>query len=376
MGDTVYLDHAASTPMRPEARDALARWFAADVGNASAVHGAGQEARIAVEEGREQVATALGVAPRDVVFTSGGTESDNLAIKGLARAAGDRRHVVVSAVEHPAVAEPAAWLAAQGFDLTVVPPRLDGRVDVQRVLAAVRDDTAVVSVMWANNEVGAVNDVPALASVLADRPAVLHSDAVQAMACLDVSVPEGLDALSLSAHKFGGPQGVGVVVLRRGVPVEPLLHGGGQDRGVRSGTFAAAMVAACGAAATAAVADRARLVARSRECTDRLAEELLAMGGVRRNGPTDPTHRLATHLHLSVDGVDGPALTLALDRAGVYVAAGAACTAGALTASPTLRAMGVEADATLRLSVGHTTTDADVDRALDVIPSAIARLRS
>lgn len=377
MPDAVYLDHAASTPIRPEARDALLAWTDADVGNASAVHGAGQQARVAVEEAREQVARALGVGVGDVVFTSGGTEADNLAVKGIAWAGAEegRRHLVTTAVEHPAVLEPARWVATHSdLELTVVPPADDGRVDPEQVLSAVRDDTALVSVMWANNEVGAVNDVAAIADGLADRPAVLHTDAVQAFASQPVSATR-VDALALSAHKFGGPQGVGVAVLHRGVPVEPLSHGGGQDRGVRSGTFAAAIVAACGAAAVAAVADRPRLVTAARRQTDRLAEVLLDLDGVRRNGPVEPDHRLPTHLHLSLDGVDGEALTLLLDRAGVRAATGAACSAGALTASPALVAMRIEADATLRLSVGHTTTDADVDRAVDVIVDVVRRLR-
>lgn len=373
----VYLDHAASTPLRPEARAALLRWLDRDVGNASAVHGAGQAARVAVEEARELVAAALGVTPADVVFTSGGTESDNLAVKGLAWSgmAEGRRHLVTTAVEHPAVLEPARWVAAhEGLELTVVPPEADGRIDPERVLAAVRDDTALVSVMWANNEVGAVNDIAAIASGLADSPAQLHSDAVQAFATQEVG-GSLVDALSLSAHKFGGPQGVGVAMLRRGVSIESLTHGGGQDRGVRSGTFASALVAACGAATATAVADRPRLAAAARTQTDRLANVLLGLAGVRRNGPVAPEHRLPTHLHLSVDGVSGEALTLMLDRAGVQVAAGAACTAGALTASEGLVAMGIEADATLRLTVGHTSTDADIEQALDILTTVIPNLR-
>lgn len=373
----IYLDHAASTPVRPEARAALLRWLDLDVGNASAVHAAGQAARVAVEEAREIVASSLKVTPADVIFTSGGTESDNLAVKGLAWAglAEGRRHVVTTAVEHPAVLEPARWVAAhEGLDLTIVRPDPDGRVDPQAVLAAVRDDTSVVSVMWANNEVGAVNDIAAIAAGLEGRQAVLHTDAVQAFATQDVTGVI-VDSLSLSAHKFGGPQGVGVCVLRRGMAVESLTHGGGQDRGVRSGTFASALVASCGAAAAAAVADRAGLAARAALQTDRLASVLLDLDGIRRNGPTDPAHRLPTHLHLSVDGVSGESLTLMLDRAGLQVAAGAACTAGALTASEGLLAMGIEADATLRLSVGHTTTDAEIERALDILTTVIPTLR-
>ncbi len=374
----IYLDHAATTTPRPEARAALTRWL--DAANASATHAAGQEARVAVEEAREQVAAGLGCSPHEVVFTAGGTEADNLVVKGVAWAAlarGEGRpHLVTTAIEHPAVLEPARWLAERGdAELTVVPPGPDGRVEVERVLQAVGDTTVLVSVMTANNEVGAVNDLPALAAALHDRGVPLHSDAVQAIATLDVDVDGwGLDALSLSAHKLGGPQGVGVAVLRRGLGVEPLLHGGGQDRGVRSGTFAAARDAACGAAVTAAVADRDGLRDRLRRLTDRLADGVTALDGVRRNGPADPAWRLASHVHLSIDGVDGAALTLELDRAGVAAASGAACGAGATKASHVLVACGIEGTP-LRLSLGWPSTDADVDRALDVLTDVIPRLR-
>jgi cysteine desulfurase len=377
--NATYLDHAATTPPRPEARAAWTAWV--DAANASASHAAGQRARAAVEEAREQVAVGLRCSPHEVVFTSGGTEADNLALKGIVWAARDRRaatpHVVTTAVEHPAVLEVVGWLAARGdATVTVVPPDPDGSVPVDRVLDAVVDGTVLVSVMVANNELGAVNDLPALGDALADRPVVLHTDAVQAMATLDVDVAAwGVDALALSAHKFGGPQGVGVAVLRRGLPVEPLLHGGGQDRGVRSGTFAVAMDAACGAAVGAAVADRATLRARLSGLADRLATGLLALDGVRRNGPADPARRLVSHVHVSMDGVDPTALALGLDRAGLAASSGAACGAGAAKASHVLEACGV-IGTPLRCSLGWTSTDADVDRALDVLGDLVPALRA
>lgn len=374
--DTTYLDHAASTPLRPQARAALEAWLQV-TGNASATHAAGQRARLAVEEAREEVAAVLGVAPADVVFTSGGTEADNLAVKGLAWAARDRgrSHLVTTAVEHPAVRDTCRWLAAaQGFELTEVPPSRDGTVDPQRVLEAVRDDTALVSVMTANNELGSINDVAALAGPVRERGARLHTDAVQAAGTQDLRGLD-VDALALSGHKIGAPTGVGIALLRRGVPVVPLHHGGGQDREVRSGTFAAALDAAMGAAAKATAADRDRFAAAARSQTDRLAEGLLALDGVRRHGPSDPSRRLPTHLHVGIDGVVGESLTFALDRAGLQAASGAACGSGALKASHVLEACGVDADAVLRLTVGWTTTDAEVDRALDVLVDAITRLR-
>jgi cysteine desulfurase len=371
-----YLDHAASTSLRPDAQRVLQAWLEV-TGNASATHAAGQRARVAVEEARERAARVLGVAPGDVVFTSGGTEADNLAVKGIAWAARDdgHRHLVTTAVEHPAVLDACRWLAEhQGFDLAVIPPQSDGRVDPERVLAAVRHDTALVSVMTANNELGAINDLAPLAD-LRERGVALHTDAVQAASTLDLSSLD-VDAMALSGHKFGAPIGVGVAVLRRGFPVVPLHHGGGQDRQVRSGTFAAALDASLGAALEATAADRSRLSQVARAQTDRLAAGLRALDGVTRNGPEDPAWRLPTHVHVSVDGVDGEALTFALDRAGLQVAAGAACGSGALKASHVLEACGIDADAVLRLSVGWDTTDADIDRALDVLTDVIGRLRA
>ncbi len=374
-----YLDHAATTPPRPAALAALQQWI--DAANASAAHALGQQARVAVERAREQVAGALRCSPHDVVFTSGGTEADNLAVKGIAWAARDARrvvpHVVVSAVEHAAVREPARWLAERGdVRLTEIAPGPDGRVDPQQVLEAVTADTVLVSVMTANNEVGAVNDVAALARALADTPVALHSDAVQAFstrgADLD-AVP--VDALALSAHKFGGPQGVGVAVLRRGRAVESLAHGGGQDRGVRSGTFPTGLVAACGAAVVAAEEDRDLLVERLAPMSQRLAEGLTALDGVRRSGPDDPAHRLVSHVHVMIDAVDPSALVLELDRAGLAASSGSACGSGAVLASHVLRAMGA-VGTPLRLTLGWTSTEADVDRALDVLTDVVVRLRA
>jgi cysteine desulfurase len=373
------LDHAATTPPRPEARAALSTWLGA--ANASSTHAAGQRARAAVEEAREQMAIALGCSPHEVVFTAGGTEADNLAVKGIVWAARDRGHhrphVVTTAVEHPAVLEPVAWLADRGeAEVTVVPPERDGTVRTERILDAVTDDTVLVTVMAANNELGAVNDVAALGEALADRPAALHTDAVQAVATLDVDVRAWrLDALALSAHKIGGPQGVGVAVLRRGLPVEPLLHGGGQDRGVRSGTFAVGLDAACGAAVHAAAEARAALRDRLRELSDRLAAGLVALDGVRRNGPVDPERRLASHVHVSIDGVDPTALVLALDRARIAASGGAACGAGATKASHVLEACGLDGTP-LRLTLGWPSTQDEVDRALDVLTGVIPALRA
>jgi cysteine desulfurase len=372
----VYLDHAATTPVRPRAREALQAWL--EAANASATHRPGQDARVGVEEAREVIAEALGCEPTEVVFTSGATEANNLVVKGVLWAARERGrdHLVVSAVEHPAVRDAARWLADRGdVRLTEVPPRPDGRVEVERVLAAVDDRTALVSVMAANNEVGAVNDLATLGGHLRERGVPLHTDAVQAMATREVDVTAWrVDALALSAHKIGGPQGAGVAVLRRGLEVEPLAHGGGQDRGVRSGTFAVALDAACGAAVTSAVAERPALVDRLTALSDRLAAGLEAIEGVTRNGPREAEWRLPSHIHVSIEAADPEALGLELDRAGLAASTGSACSSGAGKPSHVVEACGIEGTP-LRLSLGWTTTEAEVDRAVDVLADVVPRVR-
>ena len=373
---STYLDHAATTPLRPQARAALDAWV--DAANASSAHLPGQAARAALEEAREQIADALGCLPTEVVFTSGATEADNLAVKGVLWAAREqgRDHLVISGVEHLAVAEPARWLADRGeARLTVVPPQPDGRVEVERVLAAIEPTTALVSVMAANNELGAVNDVATLGAALADGDVALHCDAVQAVTTRQVDVGAwGVDALALSAHKIGGPQGVGVAVLRRGLPVVPLSHGGGQDRDVRSGTFAVGLDVAMAAALEATAAERDDLDERLRRLSGRLADGATAIDGVHRNGPADDAWRLSSHVHLSLEAADPDALRLELDRAGLAASTGSACASGAGHASPVVTACGIDGTP-LRLSLGWTSTEEDVDRALDVLTDVVPRVR-
>ena len=379
------LDHAATTPPRPEVLEVLQRWVGA--ANASARHLPGQAARQAVEHAREQAAAALGCGPHDVIFTSGGTEADNLALKGIvwaerARRGGAPVHLITTSIEHSAVLEPARWLAARGdVELDVVPPRPDGVVEVDDVLARVRDGsdgrapTVLVSVMGANNELGAVNDVATLGAALRVRGVALHVDAVQCVATHGVSLEAwSADALAVSAHKIGGPQGVGVAVLRRGLAVDPLSHGGGQDRGVRSGTFAVGLIAACGLALERAVEERDALRARLTGLSQRLATGLANVEGVQRSGPTDAAQRLVSHVHVMVDGVDAEALALGLDAAGIAASAGSACSSGASTGSHVVDACGL-AGAPLRFSLGWTSTEADVDHAVAVLTDLVPRLR-
>lgn len=375
----VYLDHAASSTVRPNARAVLLAQL--DQANGSAAHQAGQQARAVVEDARERVARAVGATPHEIVFTSGGTEADNLAVKGVCWAAKDRTrtvpHLIVSATEHAAVRDPAIWLAERGdvtLDLVGCGP--DGIVDVDQVLAFLKPHTALVSVMMANNELGSINPITELAGALHERGIPLHTDAVQAIATLDVNVArDQIGALAASGHKFGAPQGVGFAVLRRDLPVVPLAHGGGQDRGVRSGTFATALVASLAAALDDTVAQRPDTRQRLLALTDRLAAGATALAGVRRNGPTDPTKRLASHVHLSVDDVPGELLSLRLDTAGLAASSGAACSSGAVSASHVLVAAGIEGTP-LRLSLGWDSTDDDVTAALNLLTTLIPEARS
>jgi cysteine desulfurase len=377
----IYLDHAATTPLDPRVFEVMRPHLEAGFGNPSSMHAAGRAARQAVEAARDQVASALGVAPLEVLFTSGGTEADNQAIKGIAwagRAAGKGNHLVTTAIEHHAVLDVVEWLAErEGFDVDVVPVRPDGIVDPERLLSAVRDDTLLVSVMAANNEIGTVQPLDVIGPALAARGVPLHTDAVQAFGRSPLDFDAwGVGAVSLSAHKFNGPKGVGVLMLRRDLPAEPLLHGGGQERGVRSGTLNAPGIVGCGAAAELAASSMEVEVPRLRDLGDRLRKGLLAVEGVRLNGSA--TQRLPHNVHVAVDGCDGEVLLYALDRGGVAASTGSACQSGAAEPSHVLAAIGAATErvAHLRLTCGRTTTVDDVDGAIAVFADAVAELRA
>jgi cysteine desulfurase len=377
----IYLDHAATTPLDPAVRAAMAPFLDSEHGNPSSLHEYGRAARAAVEQAREQVASALGVTPLEVLFTSGGTEADNAALKGIAwaaRDAGRGAHLVTTAIEHHAVLESVEWLAdRQHFEVTVVPVEPDGVVDPERVLGAVRDDTVCVSVMAANNEIGTIQPLDAIGPALAERGVPLHTDAVQAFGRAPLDLDGwGVAALSLAAHKFNGPKGVGVLVLRRDLPCEQLLHGGGQERRVRSGTLNAAGIVGCGAAAALTAARMPTEVPRLRGLRDRLLHGLLAVDGVTLNGSAE--QRLPHNAHVAVEGCDGEALLLALDAAGVAASTGSACQSGAAEPSHVLQAIGARTDgvAHLRLTCGRATDEGDVDRAVKAFADAVERLRA
>jgi cysteine desulfurase len=373
--DRAYLDHAATTVLLPEAAEAW-RDAASRVGNPSSLHTAGRSARRLVEEARESIADDLHVRPSEVIFTSGGTEADNLAVKGLAWAHPERPRILCSAIEHHAVLDPVVWLGEQGREIDWLGVDALGRVDPSLVRERLGTDVALCTVMWANNEVGTVQPIVEIAAACAEAGVPFHTDAVQALGQLpiDGSLP-GLTSMALSGHKVGAPVGTGALILRRDARVVPVVHGGGQEREVRSGTLDAAGVAAFGVAVHHAVqaqaAHAARLVALRQDLMDgimRLAPDAIVNG--------DPVERLPANVHVSFPGCEGDTLLMLLDAAGVECSTGSACTAGVPEPSHVLEAMGVDpglARGSLRFSLGCISTSDDVDRVIEVLPAALER---
>ncbi|CAL9391184.1 IscS-like cysteine desulfurase [Streptomyces sp. enrichment culture] len=383
-----YFDHAATTPMLPEAIAAMTAQLAV-TGNASALHAAGRRARRAVEEGREELAAALGARPSEVVFTSGGTEADNLAVKGLywARRDADPRRVRVlaSPVEHHAVLDVVQWLADhEGALVEWLPVDAVGRVHPGALREAIdRDpqDVALITVMWANNEIGTVFPVAELAAVAAEYGIPMHADAVQAVGQLEVDfAASGLAALSVSAHKIGGPYGIGALLLGRQWTPVPVLHGGGQEREVRSGTLDVPAVAGFATAASVATARRAGFAREIGGLRDELIAAVRAeVPDAVLGGDPDPAGRLPGNAHFAFPGCEGDSLLLLLDALGIECSTGSACTAGVAQPSHVLLAIGADpelARGTLRFSLGHTTTRADIEAVAKAIGPAVSRART
>jgi cysteine desulfurase len=371
-----YLDHAATTPMRPEAVAAMLPFLTEHFGNPSGSHAVARKAKAALEDARDEVAAALGCRPGEVVFTGGGTEADNLALAGTVAARGGRP--ACAATEHHAVLH-----TTEALDGVVVPVHPDGTIDLDALDAALRGGgVSVVSVMLANNETGTVQPLADVVDVVRrhDPSIAVHTDAVQAFPWLDVAaLAAGADLVAVSAHKFGGPKGVGALVVRDGARVAPIVHGGGQERERRSGTHNLAGIVGMAAAMAATVASRVVTVDRVRRQRDRLLDGLLAaVPEAVETGARTPDRKIAGNAHVRIPGVESEALLFLLDEAGICASAGSACASGAVEPSHVLTAMGVprvEALGSLRLSLGTTTTDADVDLALKAVPEAVVRLR-
>lgn len=390
-GGPVYLDHAATTPMHPAAIEAMTAALAS-VGNASSLHGSGRLARRRMEEAREALARLLGCRPSEVIFTAGGTESDNLAVKGIYWARRDaepkRRRIITTAVEHHAVLDAVQWLVDhEDAEVTWLPVDAEGVVAPESLRSALEGeggsggagDVAVVSIMWANNEVGSIMPIAELAAIAAEFDIPMHSDAIQAVGQVPVDfAATGLSAMSVAAHKFGGPMGVGALVLRRDTACVPLLHGGGQERDVRSGTPDVAGAVAMAAAAEVAIGGLAEHSTRVQALRDRLIDGVLStIEDAYLNGPRG-AGRLPANTHFTFRGCEGDSLLMLLDAKGVECSTGSACTAGVAQPSHVLIAMGADpatARGSLRFSLGHTSTDADVDAVLEVLPAAVERAR-
>ncbi|PWI44203.1 cysteine desulfurase family protein [Streptomyces sp. ICBB 8177] len=383
-----YLDHAATTPMLPEAVQAMSAQLSL-TGNASSLHASGRRARRTVEESREALAAALGARPSEVVFTSGGTEADNLAVKGLYWARRDadpaRTRVLASPVEHHAVLDAVHWLADhEGARVEWLPVDGCGRVRPEAFREAVErapHDIALATVMWANNEVGTIMPVAELADVAREFGVPLHSDAVQAFGQAEVDfAASGLDAMTVSAHKVGGPYGIGALLLRRECAPVPLLHGGGQERDVRSGTLDVPAIAAFATAGTLAARRRADFVREVGALRDQLVDAVReAVPDAVLNGDPDPAGRLAANAHFSFPGCEGDSLLLLLDAQGIECSTGSACTAGVAQPSHVLLAMGADSErarGSLRFSLGHTSTAGDVAEVAKAIGPVVERARS
>ena len=387
---SVYLDHAATTPIHPEAAAAMTAQLAR-VGNASSLHASGRDARRVVEESRETVARVLGCRPGEVVFTSGGTEADNLALKGLfwARHGEDprRTRIVSTTIEHHAVLDSLHWLAEEeGAEVVLVPVDRSGRLDIDAFRAAVAEDpqrVALISVMWANNEVGTVQPVAEVVETAHAHGIPVHTDAVQAVAQLPVDFAgSGVDAMTVTGHKLGGPYGVGALLVRRELQLAALLHGGGQERDIRSGTLDTPAISGFATACEVAVKLRPELAERLGRLTDRLVAGVLDQvpDAVRNGDPAaGPDHRLPGIAHLTFPGCEGDSLLMLLDARGIECSTGSACNAGVPQASHVLLAMGCSeelARASLRFSLGHTSTESDVDALVEAIGPAVQRARA
>jgi cysteine desulfurase len=376
----IYLDYAATTPTDPRVVEAMLPYFSDRFSNASSLYAAARVARQALDAARATVANAIGARPSEVIVTSGGTESDNAAIKGVVWAARERgNHLITTTIEHHAVLHTAQWLARFGIETTMVPVGADGSVDPAAIEAAIRPTTVLISVMHANNEVGTIQPLAEIGAIARRHHIPFHTDAVQTVAHLPLDVQAlNVDLLSLSAHKFYGPKGVGALYVRRGTPWLPQMQGGGQERNRRAGTENAPGVVGMATALSLALAEQHEEMRRLAHLRDRCISGILdTVPGSRLNGHA--TQRLPNNVNVAFEGIDGESLVLSLDRQGIAASTGSACTAGSIDPSHVLLALGLPgplAAAAIRFSLGRFTTDEHIDRVLSVLPTTVARLRS
>ena len=377
----IYLDHAATTPLDAGVLAAMMPYLTEAFGNPSSIHRPGRRALDALDDARDAIAAVLGANPKEVIFTGGGTESDNLAIRGIALAqqrAGKGAHLITSAIEHHAVLHTFEYLQAFGFDLTILPVDANGLVRPADLIAAIRPNTTLASIMYANNEIGTIQPLAELGAICRERGVLLHTDAVQAAGSLSLDVRTlNVDLLSIAAHKFYGPKGVGALYVRRGVPLLNQITGGGQERRRRAGTENVAGIVGMAYALQLAEEQRPLYVQHCAALRDQLISGILdRVDGAQLNG--HPTQRLPNNANIIFDGLEGESVLLLLDQQGIAASSGSACTSGSLEASHVLLALGLpdeRAIGSLRFSVGRSTTEADIATVLDVFPPIVAQLR-
>lgn len=375
---TVYLDHAATTSVRDEVLEAMLPYFKDSFGNASSVHSFGREAKKALDTARETVAEILNADFNEIIFTSGGTESNNLAIKGVAHQYKQRgTHLITSAIEHPAVLNPMKELEKEGFTVTYLPVNEQGIVSVEAFQNAVRDDTILVSIMHANNEIGTIQPIAAIGKIARERGILMHTDAVQSVGYLNIDVDDlNVDLLTLSAHKIYGPKGVGALYVRKGVQLVPQIRGGAQERRKRAGTENTAGIVGLAKALELAHREQAAVVPKIEKLRDRLLEGILQIPHTRLNGSR--TERLPNNINVCFEFIEGESLLLNLDLKGIAGSSGSACTSGSLEPSHVLLALGLPheiAHGSLRLTLGRDNTDAEIDYVLECLPPIVERLR-
>jgi len=384
----IYLDHAATTPVHPRVREAMMPYLEQKFGNPSSIHSFGREAAEAIDDARQALAGLIGAKPEEIIFTSGGSEADTMALFGVFQAVQDRagsgpgragNHIITTAIEHHAVLHTCQALEKRGARVTYLPVDQHGIVTPEQVAEAIRDDTIIVSVMHGNNEIGTIEPLPEIGRICRERGVVFHTDAVQTIGHIPVDVGAmNVDLLSLSAHKLYGPKGVGALYRRRGVRITPLIYGGGHERGLRSGTENVPGIAGLGAAARLAQEEMATEGPRQAALRDRLLDGIeQRIPDVIRTG--HPTQRLPNSASICIRYVEGESMLLNLDFAGIAASSGSACTSGSLEASHVLLAIGLEHDVahgSLRLTLGHDNTDEDIDGVLEVLPPAVEKLRA
>lgn len=376
----VYLDHSATTPVRKEVADLVMEYMVDKYGNPSSIHSFGREARKALDEARERVANLIGAEPKEIYFTSGGTESDNIAVLGAAFANSKKgKHIITSAIEHHAVMDPCKYLEKQGYEVTYLPVDDQGIVNIEDLEKAIKPETILITIMHVNNEIGTIQDIAPMAKLARERGILFHTDAVQSLGKIPVNVNElNVDMLSGSSHKIYGPKGVGFLYIKKGVKIESIMYGGVQERKKRPGTENLSGIVGFGLAAELAGKEINEENDKQKKLRDKLINGILQnIPHTRLNG--HPEKRIASNVNVSIEFVEGESLLLSLDMRGIGASSGSACTSGSLDPSHVLLAMGLSheiAHGSLRMTLGRETTEADIDYVLEVLPQVVDRLRA